>query len=157
MITLPWQGVRVQPTRRQLLSGAALGLAVACTEKTPAAPVVRVDDRLRQEAGIREEALIALYASAVWRFPVLAAELRPLMDQHQQHRQALGLAVLPSPTPQAEPVLLRSPAEARRNLGALEKGTAQGHAAALAGAGPELAQVLASLSACEAGHAEALR
>ncbi|MCW2544965.1 MAG: hypothetical protein JWM40_2517, partial [Frankiales bacterium] len=57
-----------------------------------------------------------------------------------------------------EPVLVgRTVAAARKNLAALESGTAQGHAAAVAQASRPLAQVLASLSACEAAHAEALR
>ncbi|MCU1588337.1 MAG: hypothetical protein JWN31_1830 [Frankiales bacterium] len=148
----------MQPSRRQLLSGAAVGLAAACTPDKPVAKTPSKDDRLREEAAIREEALLRLYAAALIAFPALTAELQPLQAQHVEHRTALGAQPLPSAITRADPRLLgRTPAEARRNLAALEKGTADGHAAAVPSAGRPLAQVLASLSACEAAHAEALR
>jgi hypothetical protein len=151
----------VQPSRRQLLSGAAVGLAVAstaCTADRPTARTPSRDERLRQEAAIREEALLQLYAAAILAFPALAGELQPLSDQHLAHRTALGADPLPTPSPTAEPVLIGPTAvEARRNLAALETGTSQGHAVAAAQAARPLAQVLASLSACEAAHAAVLR
>jgi hypothetical protein len=142
-----------------VLTAAAAGLTAACTSKPSAVPRVATrDERLSAEAAIREEALIGLYAAALAAFPALAAELQPLADQHQQHRAALGAEPLPTPLATSDPALLgRTPAEARKNLAALEQGTAKGHADSALTAGRALAQVLASLSACEAAHAEVLR
>ena len=116
------------------------------------------DEHLQQEAAIREEALLQLYAAAIVAFPELTAQLQPLSDQHAAHRAALGADPLPTPSPTADRKLLgRTASEARRNLAALESGTAKSHATAVPLAGRAVAQVLASLAACEAAHAEVLR
>ena len=116
------------------------------------------DDRLREEAAIREEALLELYAAALAAFPDLATELEPLRRQHQEHRVALGARELPEGQAIAAGSLLGGTRQqARVRVAALERATADGHAAAVLPAGRALAQVLASLSACEAAHAEALR
>ncbi|MCW2545476.1 MAG: hypothetical protein JWM40_3028, partial [Frankiales bacterium] len=105
---------------------------MACTSDPPSARTPTKDERLQQEAAIREEALLQLYAAAILAFPSLAPELQPLSDQHVAHRRALGAGPLPTPSATAEPVLVgRRVAVARKNLAALVSGTGEGHAAAV--------------------------
>ena len=147
----------MEPSRRTVLSGGILGLAAACTSgaRVAAPRVPTRDDLLRQQAAVREEALLRMYNAALAAFPVLAPELGPLRDHHVQHRAALGATVAVTET--AAPALLgTTAAEARTRIAALEKGTSQLHAKAALMAGRELAPLLASLAACESSHAELL-
>ena len=143
----------MQPTRRTLLLGGAVGLAAACTpERAPA--VVSPDERLKQRAAIREDALLQLYAAAAAAFPELAARLAPLSQDHARHRAALGA---PAAVPTGAPLVAATPRAALQRLAALERETAAGHAAAAITASRPVAQVLASLAACESSHAAVLR
>jgi hypothetical protein len=146
----------VNPSRRSVLAGGAVGLATACTSRGPSTPaVVSRDDVLRQRAASREEALLQLYNRVLAHFPALAAELQPLRAHHEEHRRALGVTA--TVTALATPALAgRTPAEARARLAAMERGVAADHGHGAVLATRDLAPLLASLSASEASHAAVL-
>jgi hypothetical protein len=110
-----------------------------------------------------EVALIALYDAVLAAHPGLAGRLKPLRDHHVQHLSVLKRHYVPgtgmataSPTPQ---VSTTAPAGERRALGALraaERNAANARADDVRRSAPGLSQLLASIGACEAGHAQVL-
>lgn len=142
--------------------GAAVSLAAACTADRPPSPrPVDPDVALVAAAQRREQALLAAYDAALLRAPGLGDLVGSLRDDHAAHLAALrspagspSPAVLP-PRPSGQPA---RPAGAsvlageRAALAALERSTAAEHARAVATASPDLAQLLASLAACESSH-----
>ncbi|MFJ6217369.1 hypothetical protein ACIQGZ_29150 [Streptomyces sp. NPDC092296] len=149
-----------QPSRRRLLAagslaGASLALA-ACTDGTPAPrPTPSKPDpdaAIRRSAADATTALIAAYDAAIAAHPKLAGRLGPLRAHLVQHRAALGTATPPTtpapavPTPTGQAATLTA-------LAAAERRTAATRTAALPGASPELARLLASIAASGAVHA----
>lgn len=102
---------------------------------------------------LRERTLLATYDAAVAAAPPRARLLRPLRAEHAEHLAVLGAT---SAGLDASTAPLR-PAPGTGTLVAAEREASQAHAAAAVTASPALAQVLASLAACEASHEVALR
>jgi hypothetical protein len=134
----------VQPTRRSVLTAAAVGGAAAgltgCTSKTRTAPApVDPDVALRTAAAAREQALLDAYDAVIAASPAQAARLAPLRAEHVEHLTALGATAAPGRA-------------AATDLKALERITAAAHATAVLTASRRLAPLLASLAAAESTH-----
>ncbi|WP_433375288.1 twin-arginine translocation signal domain-containing protein [Streptosporangium sp. CA-115845] len=155
-------------SRRALLRGGALGVAAVaaagCTaeERVPP-PAERPDPEtvLLRELIAGKERTVALYASAA------SARLAPFRQRHEAHLAELRRRLPPaaasvSATPASSPTPSPSggaSAGGRTSVRALRD--LEGRAAALRtrqveGASPPLAQLIASIGACEAAHALAL-
>lgn len=153
------------PSRRALLGGAATlpVLLTACGpvrgETAPPRPEVAV---LTAAIG-GEEALIALYEAARRAHAGLIPRLDPALAHHREHLSVLRRHYLPGTgagglrtAPQAPPTV---PARAAQALAALRRAESRAAAARVrdvARVDPALAQLLAGIGACEAGHAAAL-
>lgn len=142
--------------RRTLLAGAAFGsaaLLTACSDDTGAAPAhgSADADRLRADAARASTTLLARYDATLAAHPPLAARLRPLRAEVARHAQAFG-ATTPSPKPSA-PTVPTSEKAARTALADAERTLSDTRAKALRTAPPELARLLASVSAAGAAHA----
>lgn len=153
--------------RAALLSGGlslGAGLLTACTSRTRPRATPRPvdpDTALRDAAVARELALLAAYDDLLATSPALAPRLGALRAEHEEHLRALGQAP-PSPTPSSpaasppsSPPSSPLPGGLVR-LRALERSTAEAHAAAALTASRRLAPALASLAASEASHAAVL-
>jgi hypothetical protein len=161
--------------RRSLLTAAgavplsallAAGLA-GCTADPPPPPP-DPDDVLRGEAAARERALLEEYDAVLLVLPALAPRLVPLRAEHAAHLAALTGASpspfatvgRPSPASSAVPPPQVPPpdtaAAALEALVAAERAAASAHGKAALDASPELAGLLASLSASELSHPVAL-
>jgi hypothetical protein len=162
--------------RRSLLAAAgavplsallAAGLA-GCTADPPPPPPPGPDDVRREEAAARERALLAEYDAVLLVLPALAPRLAPLRAEHAAHLGALtGASPSPSatagrpspasstvPPPQVPPP--DTAAAALEALAVAERVAASAHGKAALDASPELAGLLASLSASELSHPVAL-
>jgi hypothetical protein len=139
--------VTATPTRRQLLSAAALLPVAACTSSAEPAKI-DPDDAIRAAAVERELTLIGQYdAYLSTSAPAKAtATLAAIRADHAAHLTALGHRL-----PSAPATVARPP-----SLIAAERAAAAAHAAAALDASPELAALLASLAASEASHPVAL-
>ncbi|MFH8350030.1 hypothetical protein [Streptomyces sp. NPDC018045] len=139
------------------------------------------DARLRGQAARDTAALLARYDATLAAHPGLGERLRPLRAEVARHAAAFGASPAPSPStgpstgPSAGPragASSSAPAspmpsgsapsasavppdekQARTDLAAAERRTADARAAALVGAAPELARLLASVAAAGAAHA----
>ena len=148
-------------SRRALLTAAVVAPLAACTSDPAPPPPPDPDDVLREQAVERERSLLREYDAVLLVLPDLAARLTPLRAEHAEHLAALtgpppsGSA---SPTPAAsapDVPAVPPPATAAAALVALvaaEREAAAGHGAAVLEASPELAALLASLSASESSH-----
>jgi hypothetical protein len=160
------------PTRRSLLGGVVLGgtlLAVAgCAD--PSAPAEPPDAELAtlHTAIATEAALIQVYDAARKAQPGLARRLRGPLHHHQSHLARLNSRIAdaspsasasPSPSASAstaKPRLPRGGAAVLRALRAAERAASDERTRQLARVSPSLAQLLASIAACEYGHVAAL-
>ncbi|MBB2743423.1 UNVERIFIED_ORG: hypothetical protein FHR35_003245 [Microbispora rosea subsp. rosea] len=162
-----------QVTRRALLgSAAATGLAAAgCSSapRKPAAPAPPDPQTVLLTSLIAgKEQLVSLYGRAVAALPARAAALEPFRQRHAAHLQALrallpaanGTGTFPvSPAPPASSSASPSERPSAVSVGALrdaERRAASARPAQMATASPALAQLLASIGACEAVHVVAL-
>ncbi|GAA0406782.1 hypothetical protein GCM10009530_68760 [Microbispora corallina] len=169
-------GVRV--TRRALLgTAAAAGLAASgCSSRpAPPPPPARPDPQAVLLASLirGKEQLVALYQRAELAGGA-AARLEPFRQRHLAHLTALR-TMLPhsaAPSPRASSAPAATPASPGASSTAspgsspdavpvaalrdAERRAAAGRAAQMAGASPALAQLLASIGACEAVHVIAL-
>jgi hypothetical protein len=112
-----------------------------------------------------EQDLIALYEAARAAHPPLAGRIDPALAHHREHLTVLKRHHRPGsgdradesaiPPPRAGQVPARAPA-ALATLRTAERRAAAARAAEAGRADPGLAQLLASIGACEAGHAAAL-
>ncbi|MQY02857.1 hypothetical protein [Actinomadura macrotermitis] len=164
---------RTEVPRRPVLGAALLGagaLALPLLGGCRAAAARPAGDRaeLRVLAGAiaAEQDLIALYEAVRGAHAPLARRLDPALAHHREHLAVLRRHYLPGtghrayeggeiPPPRGRP----APATAAQALAALrraESGAAAARVADVTTAGPGLAQLLASIGACEAGHAAAL-
>ncbi|KNB51190.1 hypothetical protein [Streptomyces caatingaensis] len=147
------------PRRRTLLAGGAAALlATGCSggHDRAADDRARAGERLRARAAHDSAALLAAYDATLAAHAGLAGRLRPLRAEVARHAEAFGSAT-PAASPSAAPAPAPSvPRDERSALAALadaERRTADGRAAALASAPPELARLLASVAAAGAAHA----
>lgn len=167
-----------RPTRRVLLLGAAAGLAATaagCSADPPEPPAPKPPDPLVVLLGSLiddKERLVALYQRAALRSAEAAAALEPFRQRHIAHLAALrellptgARAGSPSPgTPSPSagspaPAGESAPADGPVSIGRLrdaERRAAAARPGQMAAASPVLAQLLASIGACEAVHAVAL-
>jgi hypothetical protein len=142
----------------------ALGLT-GCDDKTPEElkPGPEVAVLLAAIAG--EEQMIVLYQGVVAAHPGLSARITGPLQHHQEHLAQLRRHYLPgtgstataSPTPTLPPIPV--PADGGTAVTALRAAERQAAAARIkdvAQVPPDLAQLFASIGACEAGHAQAL-
>jgi len=155
-------------TRRSLLGGTVLGgtllFAVGCADPNGADEPPDAELSTLRAAVASETALIALYNAAREASPALSRRLRPPLHHHQSHLARLKSRIqeaspAPSPTRTPTPAPPKLPAGSAAVLAELRKAE---HAASdrltrqLARVSPSLAQLLASIAACEYGHLEAL-
>jgi len=127
--------------------------------------------RLRARIAEEVEALEAEYSAVMERFPESRESLADLAAEHGDHAQALrGPAAARSRSPSRSPSPSPSPfpsassaaraaslPEARRALAGVEVRASRRRGRQAVQAGPVLARLLASIAACEAGHAALLR
>ena len=156
-------------SRRSLLRGSALGVAAltvaGCAAEEPKPVVAKPPDPetvLLNQLIASKERTIALYVSTA------SAKLVPFAERHRVHLAALrgrlpsspppsstpSSPVLATPSPPATPTPDRKPT--LRSLRELERSAAALRPRQLAGVSPALAQLIASIGACEAAHALAL-
>lgn len=160
-----------EPSRRAVLAGAGVLALSACTGSTGVvAPRPTRDQRLTARVVAEIRALAALYAAAAARHPGLQASLAPYAAEHRAHLRALtpllftepapsasgSRTASPSPSPEPVPAVPATAGATRAALVAAERSAARLRRAQCLAAGPELARLLASISASEAVHAALL-
>ncbi|MFE3095867.1 hypothetical protein ACFXG1_18815 [Streptomyces sp. NPDC059248] len=111
------------------------------------APDARLRKRLASSGGVLRDRYDAVLAA----HPALAARLTDLRTATAAHVTALGGAA-PGAAGTA-PAVPADPARALAELAAAERRSSAAYTAALEGAGPELARLLASVAAAGAAHA----
>lgn len=159
------------PSRRSVLGAMALTGAVAgtlgatgCSRREDPKP--HPDVALLTGVIAGEERLVALYEAARRAHADLAPRLDPALAHHREHlatlRRHYRQGSRPSPSagrrPAAPPVpkVPDDRGEAVAALRAAERAAAAARVAEAGKVGPGLAQLLASIGACEAGHDTAL-
>jgi hypothetical protein len=169
--------VAADPTRRRVLTASALAALAAagtagCAPGHPwpwaSPPKPAPDVAVLRDAIAAEDAMISRYAAVISALPALTATISPLLGQHREHAAQLRQRLLvppgaPSPSPSVTAPAPRAPvpagqAAALAYLRAAESDQAASIVASLAAVRtPSLAQLLASIGACEAAHAALLR
>ncbi|WP_242608727.1 ferritin-like domain-containing protein [Actinomadura formosensis] len=154
---------------RRALLGRAAALAggalvppwlAGCTAE--AAP--RTDVSVLIGAIASEQSLIAAYEAALSVAPSLAGRLSLALTHHREHLAVLKRHYVPgsgdravqggaTPSPGTAPLIPVGGSGALAELRGAEERAARARTADAAKAGPALAQLLASIGACEAGHA----
>jgi hypothetical protein len=154
------------PRRRSLLVAAAgaVGSAASlagCSRDVTAEDRKRIRARrtLREQAARDSEVLLARYESTAAAHPGLAAVLEPLRENVEAHLAALrGKSHKNATTRRSRRIAV--PPEAAAAVTALadaESRAAEARTKALTDAPPELARLLASVSACGTVHVQALK
>lgn len=167
---------RRRAVRAALVLPAAAGLLGGCSDATrpagasKASPSAAPGEALRERAARDSAGLLARYDATIAAHPDLAKRLRPLRAEVARHAQAFGGRAAatpsaapsltaspspsgsPSPSASSGPSVPARPGAALSALAAAERTLADARAAALIGAPPELARLLASVAACGAGH-----
>jgi hypothetical protein len=148
-----------------VLGGTLLAVAGCADPSAPAEPPDAELATLRT-AIVTETALIQMYDAARKAQPGLARRLRAPLHHHQSHLARLNSRVAdaspsasPSPSasaPPAKPRLPRGNAAVLHALRAAERAASDERTRQLARVSPSLAQLLASIAACEFGHVAAL-
>jgi hypothetical protein len=148
-----------------VLGGTLLAVAGCADPSAPAEPPDAELATLRT-AIATEAALIQMYDAARKAQPGLARRLRGPLHHHQSHLARLKSRIAdaspsasPSPSasaPPAKPRLPRGGAAVLRALRAAERAASDERTRQLARVSPSLAQLLASIAACEFGHVAAL-
>jgi len=156
------------PSRRDVLVGGGLLALAGCLPGDEAAPpAVPAEVRLRTRVATEVEALEALYAAVLARFPAARDELSPLAAEHTAHVAALRGPAPSRPTTSPSPTGSPSPSAtppavpgtlpaARRALAAAERSASDRRARQAVGTVPGTARLLASIAACEDAHAALL-
>jgi hypothetical protein len=167
-------------TRRRVLTASVLaalaatgtgGLAGCASEPSPWAkpPKPSPDVGALHDVIDAEYTMISKYTAVLAAFPALAGTMSPLLAQHREHLAALqARLVIPPGTSPAQaasatarprprrPRVPSSQAAAASYLRGAEQDQAAALAHRVAGVPPSLAQLLASIGACEAAHAALL-
>ncbi|WP_344821813.1 hypothetical protein [Actinocorallia longicatena] len=156
-------------SRRALLGGgAALATPLVagvsgCAGDESAQPRPKADVGVLLAAIADEERLIALYEKVAAAHQDLPAHFPAALNHHREHLAALrrhyvpGTGVTPTPVPTTAPP--EPPADlgaARTALRQAEKSAAAARVADSGRVAPGVAQLMASIGACEAGHAARL-
>lgn len=142
--------------------GGTLVFAVGCADPNAAEEPPNAELATLRTAIATEAALIELYNAARREQPALARRLRAPLHHHQSHLARLNSRVAeasPSPSPSKTPAQPRLPNGAGAVLRALRKAERAASAERtrqLARVSPSLAQLLASIAACEYAHIAAL-
>ncbi|WP_431898596.1 hypothetical protein [Nonomuraea sp. bgisy101] len=149
--------------RAVLAGGAAMAALSGCTAGSPEPAASKAPDPeqlLLRELIAEKERTIGLYAALVG---ADGAKLAPFKERHEQHLAALRerLSAEPSPPAPATPSVKPSPSKkppkvSLTRLRDTERKAAAMRARQLGTASPSLAQLIASIGACEALHAVAL-
>jgi hypothetical protein len=159
----PGRGTLV--TRRVLIGGATVAALAGCSTKRPQQLPPRPDLAVLLGAMANEERLIALYESARGQHPELGRHLDPLLAHHQAHLTVLRRHYVPGtnggPAPRATtaspggaaPAVPRGRRQAVTALRSAESRAATARTADLTKVSAGMAQLFASIGACEAGHA----
>lgn len=165
-------------TRRGVLGGMVVAVAGAAGCRL-VVPVDRKGERkgapldpdvvVTMRALAAEQALLDAYARVARRHPSLAKRLAGFRRRHTAHRDALharlpvdasGRVVTPTPIASARPKASASPsatvADTLPALVAAERAAAADRVTDALDASPTLAEVLASIGACEAAHVDLL-
>lgn len=158
------QARRYAPTRRALLAGSLAAAVAACEPLGYAAPKQEEDHdvALVRRAIAGEEELVVRYDAVRRRHPRLAGRLDPLAREHVEHLRVLRgrLSRVAAPTvsarPPKEPSVPAAPADATAALAERERVAAAHRLDDILSASPPLAQLLASISACDVVHAALL-
>ncbi|GAA4849233.1 ferritin-like domain-containing protein [Kitasatospora terrestris] len=151
----------LSPTRRSFLALGAIGglsLLCGCTDEgdRDRKQAEDADRAVRIRAVAATDALLASYDAVIAGPGAGQADtLQDLREDVSQHRAALAQG-LPAATGSPEPSGSGAPAASVAALAAAERQTAAARLADLDGASPELARLLASVSASNAAHAAAL-
>jgi hypothetical protein len=110
-----------------------------------------------------EEDLVALYEAVRTTHAELARRLDPLLAHHRDHLSVLRLhyrpgtvATSPAPLPRPRPTAPSEPAQALAALRTAERQAAGDRVRDVERVGAGLAQLFASIGACESGHLVAL-
>jgi hypothetical protein len=143
--------------------GLTLGLmvpfATGCTKKPVVVPTPAPDVAVLTGAIRSEEQLIALYEVVTQAHPDLTARLGPMLAHHRDHLSVLrrhyipATGETPTPTPTPRPVPPAQPLPALRDA---ERQAAADRVRDVTGVSAGMAQLLAAIGACEAGHAALL-
>jgi hypothetical protein len=154
----------VLPAAGSLLATAACGTSAAA--KPAARPPSSVE--ILTAAIAAKKDMITLYKAVVAAYPSLATRLEPLLRDNEAHLAELqrrlihpAPASMPAratgrPSAKPSPPVPAGRAAALAALRSAEASAAAAHAEQLQTVTPSLAQLLASISACEATHAAAL-
>lgn len=155
------------PGRRAVLASAAIGVPFAagllagCSAATAPPGTGTRGAELRAGAARDSAALLERYDATAAAHPPLAPGLGPLREQVAQHLAVFAAAPgSPSASASARPRRVRidaDPGRAVADLADSERRLADARTAALAGAPPEEARLLASVAACGACHVLLLR
>ncbi|MFD3518745.1 hypothetical protein [Streptomyces sp. NPDC058657] len=155
--------MRTPTTRRRALAwsgAAAAGLLAGCSDGSGASGSAgtqtndaarRAALRLRENATRTSLDLLAHYDALLKKHPGQADRLKPLRGEVARQAKVLrgkGRAVAGN----APVTVAADPAAALGELAAAERRASDAHLAALPGATPELARLLASVAAAGAGH-----
>ncbi len=149
-----------------LLTGGAAALLTGCSDGAAGTGEgTSTANRLREAAGRDSVGLLERYDATIGAHDALAARLRPLRTEVARHAESFGaesfgVDASPSASGSASP---SSPApsaagvpgdekEALAQLAEAERRVLDARTAALVGAPPELARLLASVAAAGAGH-----
>jgi hypothetical protein len=151
-----------------VLGGAlvlGLPLAAGCGhEQAVALPPPAPDVAVLAAVIDAESGLVALYEAVTARHTALTSRLAPLLGHHREHLSVLRRHYVPSsgegtpaPTVPATPAAVPDdPDQAVVTLRTAERRAATGRATDVEKVPAALAQLLASIGACEAGHAAVL-
>jgi hypothetical protein len=156
-------------SRRQLLAASPTTLPlflVLSGCKGPAVlgapPVVSQQTQVLLHAVTAEQGLIWIYAKVMSVYPALAAALSPLRAEHEAHLAQLRARVIEPPGRQApaavtaRPFIAGTQAAALAQLRAAEQAAVTAQMDRLAAAPASLAQLYASIAACESTHVSVL-
>ncbi|GAA3603094.1 hypothetical protein GCM10022419_104310 [Nonomuraea rosea] len=146
-----------QLSRRAVLAGSAAALT-ACSGTGPAQPPAQPADSpetvLLKDLIAEKERTIALYSSLI---SAGVDDLVPFRDRHQAHLAELRKHVTKPAPSSGSPSASASPSKVSvSKLRELERKAAALRPRQLAGVSPGVAQLIASIGACEAAHVVAL-
>ncbi|MGP4094809.1 hypothetical protein [Nonomuraea sp. KM90] len=146
-----------QLSRRALLAGGAAALT-ACSASDPPQPSAPAPDSpetvLLKDLIAEKERTVALYSSLI---SGGADKLVPFRDRHQAHLNELRKHVKAGTAPPSPSAGATATAKASlARLRTLERKAAAERTRQLDGVSPGVAQLIASIGACEAAHAVAL-
>jgi hypothetical protein len=141
-----------------------LPLAAGCAKKTAPKLTPHPDVAVLTAAIDGESGLVALYEAVTAKHADLTQRLAPLLTHHRDHLSVLRRHYRPgsgegTPTPAAQttpPGVPDEPAQAVATLRTAERRAAAARATDVENVLPGLAQLFASIGACEAGHAALL-